>query len=122
MSKIDKNKIYKTVCDRRVRIYATDGDGAYPVHGAIMTPRNSWEAAVWTKRGESEVSPDTLALNLIEVKPRIKGWMNVYRDGSVALGGMIFGNEKRATEAANLAANRDVVARIQIDIEEGEGL
>lgn len=125
MTEIDKNKTYTTVCNYKVRIYATDGAGHYPVHGAILSLGNRWEATKWTDWGENIASPDTVDLNLIEAKPRIKGWVNIHNDGWVN----IYNDGRRqglrcGVVHASLeeAMEEEAVARIQIDIEEGEGL
>jgi len=42
----------KTKDGRPVRIYATDGGGLYPIHGAIwMNSEEGWRVATWTKGG-----------------------------------------------------------------------
>jgi predicted DNA-binding protein with PD1-like motif len=44
-NEIDINKKYRTRDGHEVRIYATDGMGLYPVHGAISVSqehRDSW--------------------------------------------------------------------------------
>lgn len=47
---IELNGSYKCRGGNSVRIYATDGEEPYVVHGALMD-RNQWEAATWTKDG-----------------------------------------------------------------------
>jgi hypothetical protein len=48
---ISKDKTYRTRDGREVRIYATDGGGPYPVHGAILLS-NLWVPANWSESGK----------------------------------------------------------------------
>ena len=48
---IDKEKQYRTRDGREVRIYATDGGGAYAVHGAIREP-TGWFSTCWLDSGD----------------------------------------------------------------------
>jgi hypothetical protein len=50
---IDINKKYTTRDGREVRIYATDGEGRYPIHGSIFE-HNIWCVSTWTEHGEQE--------------------------------------------------------------------
>lgn len=50
--KIEPSKYYKTRNGHKVRIYATDGSGHYPVHGAILRD-NDWEERVWDANGSA---------------------------------------------------------------------
>jgi len=50
---IEVNKKYTTRDGKEVRIYATDGLGAYPVHGAILE-YGIWGINSWTEYGEQE--------------------------------------------------------------------
>lgn len=43
-------KTYKTRDGREARVYATDGTGSYPVHGAISAP-DGWGLTCWTRHG-----------------------------------------------------------------------
>lgn len=63
---ISKDKKYKTRGNREVRIYATDGGGTYPVHGAISTD-GDWATATWTKSGKHDkYVPKETRFDLIE--------------------------------------------------------
>jgi hypothetical protein len=42
---------YRTRDGREARVYATDGAGDYPIHGATRWPREGWEEATWTAEG-----------------------------------------------------------------------
>ena len=48
MNKIDINKKYKTRSGLPVRIYAVDGGGEYPVHGAVYNAEyDKWDIETW---------------------------------------------------------------------------
>lgn len=50
--KIEVGKLYRTRSGRKVRIYATDGGGETPIHGAIYYPElNQWNANLWGQSG-----------------------------------------------------------------------
>ena len=53
---IDKSKQYRTRDGRAVRIYAVDGGGDWPVHGAYMHG-DTWRIISWTAEGS--VFPQT---------------------------------------------------------------
>ena len=67
---IELGKQYRTRDGREVRVYAVDGGGPYPVHGAVKLDEG-WEAGVWRSDGRLSgyTEGDT---DLIEVKPRIE--------------------------------------------------
>ena len=115
---IDKSKTYRTRDGREVRIYATDGVGSHPVHGAIKNP-DGWRQATWMHDGYW-ASVD-MGSDLIEVKPRIKRevWVNVYPNES-AISDMVHMSRKEADFAAS--SGRIACVRLTIDCEEGEGL
>ena len=111
---IDITKKYRTRDGREVRIYAVDGDGEMPVHGAILTKRG-WKVASWTPDGLWAVDM-THASDLIEVRPRIKRevWVNVSADTVHVW--------KTKADADAFPKNRIACVRLTIDCEEGEGL
>jgi len=63
---IDINKKYKTREGQKVRIYATDGAGDYPIHGAIKAS-TGWENWVWSKNGNFLVSGEENEYDLVEI-------------------------------------------------------
>jgi hypothetical protein len=66
---IDKNKRYRTIHGYSVRIYAIDGGGKRPVHGAIWL-RGGWSTFEWTKEGKSGIPCYSSAIgytDLVEV-------------------------------------------------------
>ena len=109
---IDKSKQYRTRDGREVRIYATDGNGHKPIHGAIREGE-SWVAYTWLYDGVAALDCNSL----IEVKPRIKRevWVNVYPTCQT-----IWPSEETANECCT--DNRIACVKITIDCEEGEGL
>lgn len=119
---IDKNKQYTTRSGLAVRIYATDGGGQYPVHGAIYKDGH-WFPSSWTSEGKHVIAQAS-SYDLIEVKPRIKakGWVNVYcesDDGDYALGAIYATKEEATIGQSDFAI---ACIQIEIDCEEGEGL
>ncbi len=64
---IDITKTYKTRKGREVRIYATDGGGVYPVHGAIIYD-GKWFSRRWTAKGATFSDHQHSSDDLIEVK------------------------------------------------------
>ena len=114
---IDKNKQYRTRDGREVRIYATDGNGHKPIHGAIREGE-SWVAYTWLYDGVAALDCNSL----IEVKPRIKRevWVNVYRQDD----GYEFATYHDNAIDAESESGDDIVARacLTVDVEEGEGL
>ena len=65
---IDINKQYRTSDGREVRIYATDGWGNYPVHGAVLRG-DQWEMSSWTLDGTDWENEDS-NYDLVEIKRR----------------------------------------------------
>lgn len=116
---IDINKRYRTRDGREVRIYAVDGGGGMPVHGAVLARSGEWLTERWSAGGEW--SPQDCAAtpyDLIEVKPRIhrEVWVNVYPD----LEPSIFVSKQSADWHA--VSSRIACVKLMIDCEEGEGL
>jgi len=111
---IDKDKQYETRDGREVRIYATDGGGEYPVHGAIKRS-DRWVSASWGSQGHVVKSCREDPDDLIEVKPRIKieRWIVVYENGEV---------NTLKTSPTPADYGRFAVKRIVFEVEEGEGL
>jgi hypothetical protein len=104
---INKDKQYKTRDGREVRIYATDGTGVFPVHGAIKHG-DGWSSFTWANNGSSVSSATS--------KPRIKfeRWYVVNRNGDYS----IWQNKPGAASAVNAFAIKHVI----FEVEEGEGL
>ena len=113
---IDINKKYRTRDGREVRIYATDGVGARPVHGAVKE-NDGWHRATWSSNGGfggNMQFPD----DLIEVRPRHKRtvWLNVYgRPDDLTA----YDYKWKADQSVS---PRIACIKVELDFEEGEGL
>jgi hypothetical protein len=107
---IDINKKYRTRDGREVRIYATDGKGVYPVHGAVKV-EGGWCFSTWKATGIEGVNN---VHDLIEVRPRHKRtvWLHVFKNGSVCA----------TEESYYVPAGRIACIKVELDFEEGEGL
>jgi len=114
---IDPNKQYRTRDGREVRIYAVDGGGDFPIHGAIYSDRG-WASEGWDCDGKLYLTKAS-AGDLIEVKPRIKRtvWLNVYSDR-----GPVAHETKEMADGVGTASLRIACIPVEIDCEEGEGL
>ena len=111
---IDINKTYRTRDGREVRIYATDGGGPQPVHGAV-SGLSFWSTASWSKNGSYNLAYGQEHDNdLIEVRPRHKRtvWLHVFKNGSVCA----------TEETYYVVSGRIACIKVELDFEEGEGL
>jgi hypothetical protein len=121
---IELGKHYKTRDGREVRIYAVDGGGRFPVHGAVKLDDGTWRQEEWTLTGSYNGEKDghslPNALDLIVVRPRIQRevWLNVYK--SECAYGPVYREKCYADDAA--ASTRIACVKLVIDCEEGEGL
>jgi hypothetical protein len=114
---ISKDKTYSTRDGREVRIYATDGDYPFVVHGAIKNKDGQWEPEKWLNRGCATIMTQS-DRDLIEVKPRIKRtvWLNVFGDH-------VYGAyTKEGVDIHPYVDSRLACVKVEIDCEEGEGL
>lgn len=114
---IDITKTYRTRCGYPVRIYATDGAGLYPIHGAYCEGED-WIVATWAIEGQNSLRNKETPFDLIEVKPRIQrdAWVNVYEHG---LGGI---HETKDFADFQKSPGRIACVHLTIDCEHGEGL
>jgi hypothetical protein len=121
---IELGKQYKTRDGCEVRIYAVDGGGRFPVHGATKQNNGTWRQEEWTLTGSYNGEKDghTLpnALDLIEEKPRIQRevWVNVYKNPNI--GDILFPSKEEANNCK--LYDRIACVKLVIDCEEGEGL
>lgn len=121
---IDKNKTYKTRDGREVRIYAVDGGGDFPNHGAYHHPDGIWVPCQWVPSGKFLAGSEH-PRDLIEVKPRIQRevWVNVYPDGHFNTNCACVGyGEKKDADHAAFKRDRIACVKLTIDCEEGTGL
>lgn len=116
---IDKNKTYRCRAGWEVRIYATDGAGETPIHGAFKGMMQQWYDARWSMTGRHDNYPHPTDLDLIEVKPRIKRevWVNVYDDYFC---GETYPSKENADKKSGYG--RIACVKITIDCEHGDGL
>jgi len=119
---IELGKQYKTRDGCEVRIYAVDGGGRFPVHGAVKLDDGTWRQEEWTLTGSYNGESShghTIAhhLDLIEVKPRIQRevWVNVYPQCAI-----LHGSKNEANSV--YAPHRIACVKLVIDCEEREGL
>jgi hypothetical protein len=112
---IDINKKYRTRDGREVRIYATDGQDEWPIHGATLKSFG-WSSECWTRDGSS-LTNQPHADDLIEVRPRHKRtvWLSFMGDGF-----RCYNTEDEAH--ANHLMSKLAIIKVELDFEEGEGL
>ena len=104
-----KPETLQTRDGRKVRIYATDGDGEFNIHGAIQCGAR-WKLCSWTFLGYRLSSGNGENENDIITKPlRVTGWVNVFGD---CLGTTIFATKEEAKASAD-----SVYGQIYIDQE-----
>ena len=97
------------------RCYATDGGGAYPVHGAVFKGGEWWPVR-HTEIGRFNEA-EKHGYDLIEFKPRMKfeRWIVVEDDGSCKM----WGEKKPSSEAVSDAF---AIKHFVFEVEKGEGL
>jgi hypothetical protein len=114
---IDINKKYRTRDGREVRIYATDGGGPCPVHGAV-SGLNFWSTASWSKNGSYKlVYGQENDWDIIEVRPRHKRtvWVTVYPMNRYQI-------SDDNIQCDIYPPKRIACIKVELDFEEGEGL
>ena len=118
---IDINKQYRTRDGREVRIYATDGGGPQPIHGAI-SGLNFWSTANWSKNGSYTVVYGQEHDNdLIEVRPRHKRnvWLIVWSSNYIQV---MNTPEWQISTSGRSGEVPYACIKVELDYEEGEGL
>lgn len=105
---IDITKKYVTRSGLEVELYSSKGTGIFTIHGTINFEKDGWQITEWTSGGEYLEDREG-KYDLVEVKPRIKGWLNVY-------------DQVHSTKKSADAIGTGRLACIEIDIPEGEGL
>jgi hypothetical protein len=120
---ISKDKTYRTRDGREVRIYATDGDYPFVVHGAIKKEDGQWELRQWLNRGCATIMTQS-DRDLIEVKPRIKRtvWLHVYTNGYVEASSKPHWRNGPCINGPYDGEKPIACVKVEIDCEEGEGL
>ena len=74
---ISKDKQYTTREGQEVRIYAIDGKGSYPIHGAVLI-NEGWDEKTWNHDGSFD--REESRFDLIEIVPKVKVWVEYYLD------------------------------------------
>lgn len=119
MTTIDPSKQYRTRDGREVRIYAVDGGGKFPVHGAILPRGGSWIATTWSGDGYEFGAGSPCPRDLIPVPERHTLWVNVCRGTTWPV--LVYNSRptrREADEAVN--SDRGRIARVRIEFEEGQ--
>lgn len=115
--KIDWDKPVQTIGGKKVRIYARDGGGMYPVHGAVMdTPGTLWRQQYWTSDGKFRSGEYETQEDLVNVPNKVDIWINIYRDDTFGV--------YPSREQADRAPRRDRLACVNFKsyVATGEGL
>lgn len=115
--KIEMGKQYKTRDGRDVRVLCIDGpDKNYPVVAAVNNGDGDdyWTPEDFTEDGTYVVDDPGSVNDLIEVKPEITEYVNIYSDGTH------YGYPTK--QRADSSADSDRIACIKITYCEGEGL
>lgn len=68
--KIEAGKFYRCRDGSKARVYATDGGGIYPIHGAHFV--GEWKAALWTKDGRFSHDRYNYVADLVSEWPDIE--------------------------------------------------
>ena len=79
---ITMDKTYKTEQGNKVRIYAVDGGGVRPVHGAVQGRSGEWHFDAWREDGTTYLTTD----NLIEVVMMPEYWVTFYKGKASGVG------------------------------------
>ena len=113
---IDIKKTYTTRSGLPVRIYATDGGGSRPVHGAFFDG-GRWRHSTWSDGGRFTCELSDQPCDIIEVKPKrmLDVWIAIHKNGSISM-------YERMEQAIYHTDN--VIARLHIvrEYTEGEGI
>lgn len=108
----------KTANGGEVRIYCTDGGGAFPIHGAVQAEESGpWSVREWTAEGQYEKNGSSDLDLVIESRTiELDLWLNVYRCGVIC--------EHKTKEQADKEASKTRFACINLKrpVREGEGL
>ena len=111
---ISMDKTYTTRDGNKVRLYALDGGGNYPVHGAFFY-NDAWCAQSWTEKGRLSMFDTEDEDDLIEAPITRQMWVNVYPEGA----GMWNTKEKADSTASK---TRIACVPVTITYRPGEGL
>lgn len=114
MTAFEPGKEYKTRDGRKVRIYAVDGGGEYPIHGVYFNG-NKWQLTSWTRDGRISLTMCDSFADIMPPEPeKVTVWLNIYPDGQI--------QNHRSRENANRNATSDRIACVPLTYFKGEGL
>ena len=110
MSEFEVGKEYVTRAGLKVRIYAVDGAGNFPIHGA-WTKRDceQWTPASWTERGTLQLMGES-NLDLVLPKKTTTVYLYLFEDGSTIC---------EATPCSDFWGHK-VIAMKKVEITEGQ--
>lgn len=110
------NNKYKKKNGIEVRILCTDGPCSdYPVIGFLG---RDIKVYLWAKNGRNLGYDQGSSIDLVEVKPKMKGWINVYSNGNI----QNMSELHKSKEEADKNRINGCIACIEREFEEGEGL
>lgn len=133
--KIETGKEYLLRNGWRMRCYATDGGGRFPVHGAYQNDDGEWVHESWSESGGILIGDfDHQDLDIVSEAPKpieVDCWVWVYEDAADVM--MPYEYGKGGPERLSIlgapampfpttAAKPDAQKRIQFTILPGEGL
>lgn len=124
MPLIEMGKEYRTRDGRAARVLCVDGpDKRYPVVAVIQDAGCAdWTPEDFTTTGLI-VTADKNPEDLIEVKPEVKGWVNIYPKNRFSEADREkVSNTHTTKEIANKSAVSGRIACIPITFREGDGL
>lgn len=111
---------YFTRDGREARVYATDGAGEYPLHGAIFMTLSEdfdegWHDASWTAQGSYIETDDVSDRDLMPPKREL--WVNFYTPDRDDSPNYSFWPSR---EIADKWAGERRIARVRIEFQEGQ--
>ena len=119
MKMIDLDKPLQTRDGRQVRIYATDGYGDYPLHGAFLR-EEGWHKESWTAEGKYVVGEDN-EWDIINVKTKHIGYAALLEDedshSGARMGVKLFNTEKELEQDYS-SHIRKIIKIIEVEWEE----
>lgn len=118
MTDISMDKQYQTRCGREVKIYETECGGKYPVHGAIVELDGTRSLASWAANGSYSFAVGGHSLDLIEVKQKLSGWVNIFSDtystAGFYTGTGVFQSKESARKATT---SKDYITTIFLEVD-----
>ena len=87
----------------KVRIYAKDGGGEFPIHGAVFLS-GGWHVQTWTANGFIHVGVFSEPNDLIPDRREV--WVNEYPEG-------VFGSPQDSIEEAKAKDNGDSIGVVK---------